>query len=68
MFKAKRIDSGVIDMILAVDHNDTFQQTYFLIWKDGWRWRPAHKYVPPSVDLSTLKGINVRTKINEKEN
>ena len=68
MFKAKRIDSGVIDMFLAVDHNDTFQQTYFLIWKDGWRWRPAHKYVPPSVDLSTLKGINVRTKINEKEN
>ena len=66
MFKAKRIDSGNIDMILAVDHNDTFQQTYFLIWKDGWRWRPAHKYVPPSVDLSTLKGINIRTEINKE--
>lgn len=67
MFKAKRIDNDNIETVLAVDHNDTFQQTYFLIWKDGWRWRPAHKYVPPSVDLSTLKGINIRTDINEKE-
>ena len=63
MFKAKRIDTGEIETILAVDYNDTFHQTYFLIWKNGWRWRPAHKYVPPNVSIESLDAINVRTAI-----
>lgn len=63
MFKAKRIDTGEVETILAVDYNDTFHQTYFLVWKDGWRWRPAHKYVPPNVSVESLNAINVRTAI-----
>ena len=51
MFKAKRIDNGNIETVLAVDYNDTWHQTYFLVWSSGaWRWRPAHKYVPPNVE------------------
>ena len=65
MFKAKRIDNGEIETVLAVDYNDTFHQTYFLVWKDGWRWRPAHKYVPPNVELEDLHRINVRTEIKQ---
>jgi hypothetical protein len=57
MFKAKRIDTGDIDIILAVDHDDTFHQTHFLIWKNGWRWRPAAMYVPPNVELNKEKEI-----------
>lgn len=61
MFKAKRIDTGAVDTILAVDYNDTFHQTYFLVWSaDAWRWRPAHKYVPPNVDPRAIAPINVR--------
>lgn len=64
MFKAKRIDNGNIETVLAVDYNDTFHQTYFLVWSAGaWRWRPAHKYVPPNVDPGALNKINVRTEI-----
>ena len=65
MFKAKRIDTGEIDTILAVNFYDGLQQTYFLIWKDGWRWRPAHKYVPPNVNPEDIASINVRTTIKE---
>lgn len=57
MFKAKRIDTGDIDVVLAVDHDDTFHQTHFLIWKDGWRWRPAAMYVPPNVEPNKEKEI-----------
>ena len=67
MFKAKRIDTDEIDVVLAVNYNDTFQQTYFLIWKNGWRWRPAHKYVPPNVDVNDIKPINIRTSIEENK-
>ena len=64
MFKAKRIDNGNIETVLAVDYNDTFHQTYFLVWSAAaWRWRPAHKYVPPNVDPGALNKINVRTEI-----
>lgn len=63
MFKAKRIDTGEIDTVLAVNYYDAFQQTYFLIWKDGWRWRPAHKYVPPNVEPQNVAPINIRTEI-----
>jgi len=65
MFKAKRIDTGEIDTVLAVNFYDGLQQTYFLIWKDGWRWRPAHKYVPPNVNPEYIAPINVRTTIKE---
>ena len=66
MFKAKRIDTGEIDTSLAVNYNDSFQQTYFLIWKDGWRWRPAHKYVPPNVNPQDVAPINIRTNISNE--
>ena len=65
MFKAKRIDNEEIETILAVDYFDSFHQTYFLTWKDGWRWRPAHKYVPPNVNPEDIAPINVRTTIKE---
>lgn len=66
MFKAKRIDNGNIETILAVDYNDTFHQTYFLVWSSGaWRWRPAHKYVPPNVDPRALNKIPVRTELTQ---
>lgn len=65
MFKAKRIDTGEVETILAVDYYDALQQTYFLVWKDGWRWRPAHRYVPPNVNPEDIAPINVRTQINE---
>ncbi len=55
MFKAKRIDTGAIDVVLAVDYSDTWHQTYFLIWKDGWRWRPATMYIPPNVEFDKEK-------------
>ena len=66
MFKAKRIDTGEIETILAVNYYDALQQTYFLVWaNNGWRWRPAHKYVPPNVNIETIKQINIRTEIHE---
>jgi len=62
MFKAKRIDTGEVETILAVNYNDTFHQTYFLVWSaDAWRWRPAHKYVPPNINPKDIAPINVRT-------
>lgn len=62
MFKAKRIDTLETETILAVDYNDTFHQTYFLVWSnDAWRWRPAHKYVPPNVNPQDVAPINIRT-------
>ena len=52
MFKAKRIDTGEIETVLAVDYSDTWHQTYFLVWSsDAWRWRPAFKYVPPNISI-----------------
>ena len=64
MFKAKRIDTEEIETILAVNYNDTWHQTYFLVWSNGaWRWRPAHKYIPPNVNLKDIGFINVRTEI-----
>ena len=64
MFKAKRIDTDEIETILAVDYFDTWHQTYFLTWSNkAWRWRPAHKYVPPNINPETLNAINVKTEI-----
>ena len=52
MFKAKRIDTGEIETILAVDYFDPWHQTYFLTWSNNaWRWRPAHKYIPPGIEI-----------------
>ena len=64
MFKAKRIDTEEIETVLAVDYHDVMHQTYFLTWSNGaWRWRPAHKYVPPNVNPLDIAPINVRTPI-----
>ena len=64
MFKAKRIDTGEIQTILAVDYNDEFHQTYFLVWDNkAWRWRPAHKYVPPNVPIESLGPVHLITSI-----
>lgn len=52
MFNAKRIDSGKIYQVLDVIFNDTFHTTHFLVWdNNGWRWRPADKFVPPNVEI-----------------
>ena len=64
MFKAKRIDTGEIETIVAVDYFDPWHQTYFLTWSnDAWRWRPAHKYIPPNVNPRDVAPINIRTSI-----
>ena len=64
MFKVKRIDTGEIETVLAVDYFDAWHQTYFLVWSKGaWRWRPAHKYVPPNVPIESLGPVNLRTSI-----
>ena len=52
MFKVKRIDTGKIYQVLDVWFDDILHQTYFLIWENnGWRWRPATKFVPPGVEI-----------------
>ena len=64
MFKVKRIDTEEIETVLAVDYFDAWHQTYFLVWSKGaWRWRPAHKYVPPNVPIESLGPVNLRTSI-----
>ena len=67
MFKAKRIDTGEVETILAVDYSDLWHQTYFLTWSnDAWRWRPAHRYVPPNVNPKNIAPINIRTETNNE--
>lgn len=67
MFKAKRIDTGEIETILAVDYYDAFHQTYFFVWSNNaWRWRPAHRYVPPNVNPEDVAPINVRTELKQE--
>lgn len=66
MFKVKRIDNGELETVLAVDYHDVLHQTYFLTWSNNaWRWRPAHKYVPPNVEPTDIAPINIRTQIGE---
>ncbi len=49
MFKVKRKETGKICLVLDTFFDPMFHTTYFLIWEsDGWRWRPADKYVPPN--------------------
>lgn len=49
MFKAKRKDNGKIYQILDTYITSPYHITYFLIWENnGWRWRPADKFVPPN--------------------
>ena len=58
MFKAKRIDTGEIQTILDVFYDEQYHMTYFFVWQNnGWRWRPATKYVPPNVDISKVENI-----------
>lgn len=48
MFKVKRIDNNKVYQVLDTYLDMNFQKTYFLIWDNGWCWRPAEKYVPPN--------------------
>lgn len=58
MFKVKRIDTGEIQTVLSVEFDNIFHQTHFLVWdNNGWRWRPATKYVPPNVNPNEIKSI-----------
>lgn len=58
MFKAKRIDTGEVQIVLSTFFDPEYHMTYFLIWQnDGWRWRPATKYVPPNVDINKCENI-----------
>lgn len=53
MFNVKRIDTGKIYQVLDVYLDAMYNNTYFLIWdNNGWRWRPAEKFVPPNVEVS----------------
>lgn len=62
MFKVKRIDSGKIYTVLSVHFDDTYHQAYFFIWENnGWRWRPADKFIPPAVD--TDKYLEIINKV-----
>ena len=52
MFKVKRVDNGKIYQVLDTWFDDTLLQTYFLIWdNNGWRWRPAKKFIPPGIEI-----------------
>ena len=49
MFKVKRKETGKLYQVLDTHVEPQFHFTYFLIWEnDGWRWRPADKFVPPN--------------------
>lgn len=49
MFKVKRISTGEILQVLDTYLDPVLHLTYFLVWEnDGWRWRQADKFVPPS--------------------
>ena len=49
MFKVKRKDTGKIYQVLDTHCEQPFHFTYFLVWdNNGWRWRPADKFVPPN--------------------
>ena len=49
MFKVKRKDNDKIYQVLDTCCDNIFHFTYFLVWdNDGWRWRPADKFVPPN--------------------
>ena len=52
MFRVKRINTGEILQVLDTHVDELFHLTYFLVWEnDGWRWRPAHSFVPPNVEV-----------------
>jgi len=58
MFKVKRKDNGKIYQVLDTYCDNLFHYTYFLIWdNNGWRWRPADKFVPPN--------YNKKEKVND---
>jgi len=59
MFNAKRIDTGEIFQVLDTHFDELFHVTYFLVWdNNGWRWRPAYKFVPPNVEVKNDKNKN----------
>ena len=52
LFKVKHKETNQIYQVLNVWFDEILHQTYFLIWdNNGWRWRPAHKFVPPNMEI-----------------
>lgn len=52
MFNVKRKETRKIYQVLDTHVEPPFHYTYFLIWEnDGWRWRPAHRFVPPNYEI-----------------
>ena len=52
MFKVKHKETNQIYQVLDVWFDEILHQTYFLIWdNNGWRWRPARKFVPPNMEV-----------------
>lgn len=47
MFKVKNKKTKIILQVLDV-YCDDYGKAWFLIWDDGWKWRPADNYVPPN--------------------
>lgn len=52
MFKVKDKKTSEIKIVLDTYFDDMFHNTYFFMWdNNGWRWRPAHNFVPPNVEI-----------------
>lgn len=57
MFKVKRKETGKIYTVLDTYFDSVFHFTYFLVWENnGWRWRPANKFIPPNVEIENKNG------------
>ena len=49
MFKVKKKGTEEVFQVLDTYCEQPFHYTYFLVWENnGWRWRPADKFVPPN--------------------
>lgn len=61
MFKAKRRETNEIVVVLDSYFDLLSKGTWFLIWENnGWRWRPADRYVPPNVEVKDGQIVNLR--------
>lgn len=48
MFKVKNIKTNKIIQVLDT-YCDNYSKTWFLIWDNGWCWRPASNFCPPNI-------------------
>ncbi len=56
MFKARRKDTGEVFQVLDTWRDETFNETYFLIWDtrfNEWCWRNSRYFVPPNYEESS---------------